>query len=130
MNEILAKSLEKDFPFFKNSAYLTIMDGWEPLIREMFSLIKIEYDNLPNEYKKDFKAAQIKEKFGGLRAYFDYPEDNQDFFRKVESIVQDFERKSFKVCEFCGKEGARNNSKSWIKTTCADHKNWKFDEFL
>ena len=74
--------------------------GWAGLVDEI-------YDRLP----KDAYIAQIKEKFGGLRAYIDnIPENVQDF-------IFECEKKSYKICEHCGSAGKPRDG-GWVLTLC------------
>lgn len=63
-------------------------------------------------------AAQIKEKFGGLRFYY----DGGDEF--VSSLVSSAEHLSYKTCEVCGNVGEVRDG-GWIKTLCDIHANGK-----
>jgi hypothetical protein len=74
--------------------------GWSGLIDEI-------YDKLP----KDAYIVQIKEKFGGLRAYIDnVPKSVQDF-------IDDCEKRSYEICECCGADGKLREG-GWVLTLC------------
>lgn len=56
-------------------------------------------------------AAQVKEKFGGLRLYV----DNCDEY--VRGVVAMAESMSYRTCEECGNSGTRRPG-GWIRTLC------------
>lgn len=64
------------------------------------------------------KAAQVKEKFGGLRFYMTCGSDEiYDLTDKAEAL-------SLKICEECGKPG-EERATGWIHTLCDYcHENW------
>lgn len=57
------------------------------------------------------RAAQVKEKFGGLRFYMTSTND------EISSLVAEAEALSQKTCEFCGEEGSLRKS-GWWHTLC------------
>jgi hypothetical protein len=61
----------------------------------------------------DFKFDQIKEKFGGLRAYYS---GGNDYIRGLVTMA---ETMSYKTCEMCGNKGKPNKS-GWITTLCQE----------
>jgi hypothetical protein len=61
-------------------------------------------------------AVQVKEKFGGLRFYY----DGGDSY--VEGLVAMAESMSYRTCDVCGNPGKTNNS-GWISVRCEQHSN-------
>lgn len=59
-------------------------------------------------------VAQIKEKFGGLRFYYDGGDD------KVDGMVQMAESWAAHTCEECGKPG-KFRTGGWLRTLCDEH---------
>jgi len=126
MNNELEKKLVDDFPelfIHIDNPRASLMgfgcgcdDGWFGLV---YNLTKDIYD----EAKKtgvlcndDFYVVQIKEKFGQLRYYITYGND------EIFKLIEEAERVSATICEWCGEEGKiRNNS--WIRTLCDDCQN-------
>src|SRR5579864_3526705 len=47
-------------------------DGWFDLIFELSKKLELMILLLPEEQRKEMKASQVKEKFGGLRFYMTY----------------------------------------------------------
>ncbi len=82
------------------------------------------YDWVMNEYKKgnliqkdvpQFKASQVKEKFGTLRFYY---EGGDDF---IAGVVMMAESMSGNTCEVCGDKGSTGGA-GWISTLCDKHR--------
>ena len=58
-------------------------------------------------------AAQVKEKFGGLRFYVDNCDDY------VSGIISMAESMSYRICEECGSPG-KQTGRGWIRTLCVN----------
>lgn len=93
-------------------------EGWNPLIWELIEKVA-ELDT-----EKLLKILQIKEKFGGLRFYILQGTD------EIYELIDEYEKKSYKVCEVCGEEGKIRNDLGWIKTLCDKHHQEILDERL
>jgi Fe-S-cluster containining protein len=59
-------------------------------------------------------AVQVKEKFGGLRFYYDGGDD------QISGMVRMAESWAANTCETCGAPGKSRNG-GWIKTLCDNH---------
>lgn len=59
-------------------------------------------------------AIQVKEKFGGLRFYYN---GGDDYIRGVVDMAEEM---SYRICEECGSPGKSTKS-GWIQTLCVDH---------
>jgi len=81
-------------------------DGWFDLIYSLSKDITTMDDHVT--------AAQVKEKFGGLRFYINGTRRPEVFDR-----ISEAESASYSVCELCGKPGKPNNA-GWIQTLCED----------
>ena len=66
------------------------------------------------EYVRRVKVAQIKEKFGGLRFYYDGGDDT------VSGMVTMAEAWASTLCETCGAKGKQRGG-GWIRTLCDEH---------
>lgn len=95
-------------------------DGWFDLIWELSEKIeKLENTNESMDKKakrlllgnNSINVVQVKEKFGGLRFYID------GGIKGCQKLVNEYESKSYTICEVCGKEGKVRTGK-WIKTLC------------
>ena len=91
---------------------LDIGPGWFSLIEELSTklepLIQECKDLDPEFYPK---AAQVKEKFGGLRFYMTTETE------EMSKLIRKAEAKSFKTCEECGEPGEVRGL-GWVRTLC------------
>jgi hypothetical protein len=84
-----------------------IGDGWYKLMYDLVEgLAKIDTE-------KSIKVFQIKEKFGGLRFYY-----NGGPGREADDLVDIAEDRSFHTCEECGEPGKEVNPTGWIYVRC------------
>jgi hypothetical protein len=100
----------------KKLPYIECDIGWFDLIDEALK------DILDIAYEEDepIQVVQIKEKFGGLRIYYDAESEDEDRLHRLEDIVYNAEKLSYKTCEVCGEEGKPRKG-VWIKTLCDIH---------
>lgn len=135
MKEELEKALYEKYPkLFANTGKSSMEscmawgcecgDGWYDLISDLCWMIEQHERNVVGqtqwkkkenpEYESDYhpvKFDQIKEKYGGLRAYFSGGDDY------VSGLVRMAEAYSYKTCENCGNKGKPNKG-GWITTLC------------
>lgn len=116
MNQSNINRLLKNFPeIYDKYFYTGIGDGWFPLLErlsyEIMDLCR-ERGVVPP------RALQVKEKFGALRAYFEYIEIDD-----MEEIVSKYERESVSICELCGEKGFCKPKNGWVKTLCESCRN-------
>lgn len=90
-------------------------DGW-------FDLIWETCEKLKPMVSDDFRFSQVKEKYGGLRMYWN---DNSKAFRppghwdKISKIISKAEEKSETICELCGKPSTiRRTESDWLYNCC------------
>ena len=114
--------MRADNPMFRPCAnYGTdaVGPGWEQILVDLDQeFVKI----LGYAGHLRMSVAQIKEKFGGLRVYFNHVEfrDEPDVVEKLRAAVSQAEKRSFETCEMCGQPGKTGGS-SWAKTFCPEH---------
>lgn len=84
-------------------------DGWFQLLKDMFEEIKEQMDKHNIEV---LYISQIKEKFGGLRVYADFPN------KEIEDIAEKYENKSLTVCEYCGLPSHLRIFRGWVYNMC------------
>lgn len=71
----------------------------------------------------DYQVLQIKEKFGGLRYYFQPQTLVQTTINKMYEITRKYETLSLLTCEKCGEPGTMHLvNDQWMKTYCDIHK--------
>lgn len=96
---------------------LWVGEGWQPIIFALCGQINAWVKFVNNDPKKDnidMKISQIKEKFGGLRFYYDGGD------QYIAGLVQMAEIWASKTCETCGDPG-KSRRGGWIKTLCDKH---------
>jgi hypothetical protein len=96
-------------------------DGWFDIIEALCANIQNHVDwkrrQHPALSDEEFNdqhqpvAAQVKEKFGGLRFYM----DNTDEY--IQGAISMAESTSYRTCEQCGNKGHRRAG-GWIRTLC------------
>lgn len=86
-------------------------DGWFGIIYKLCLNIQSVLNYQSKKFIDGFYIIQIKEKFGGLRFYTTYT--NND----INKLIDDATKKSLETCENCGAEGKVRNG-SWILTLC------------
>jgi hypothetical protein len=98
-------------------------DGWFGLLSNLCASmeegIRAWQKENSDEIEKHPRVAQIKEKFGGLCFYMDYPNGfDQGWYNDVEcKIIGPANKLSYKTCEICGAEGEKRSLR-WIRTLC------------
>ena len=91
-------------------------EGWWPILTNLCANIQhhLDWKNKQSEVVPQVTVAQIKEKFGGLRFYYDGGDDT------IRGMVTMAEAWAGKTCETCGKPG-KSREGGWIKTLCDEH---------
>lgn len=84
---------------------MTCGDGWYKLLDELSS--KLE--------PLGVVAAQVKEKFGGLRFYLEGC--NNEVFDEAHEHISKAEDASYNICETCGQAG-KVRPGGWVSTAC------------
>jgi len=90
---------------------LEIEEGWLPLVAGLFREMK-----KINPKWDGSKVAQVKQKFAGLRVYFE-----DAFITPEEEVLLTLaEFEAAQTCELCGQPGTRGQrTKSWMMVCCA-----------
>lgn len=97
-----------------NVNILEVGKGWHQLV--------ISLDAALTKIDPDYKIAQIKEKFGGLRYYISFSENLKDSRREsAHNLIIAVEKLSLVTCEECGQPGNITGD-VWIKTLCDECK--------
>ena len=86
--------------------------GWEAIIRELWA------------HKSDkIVVVQVKEKFGGLRVYYNETIDELKPISEFEIALDAAEDTAERTCETCGAPGEIvENSRGWLKCGCPLHR--------
>ncbi len=127
-----AKHMEEKYPEMFSQPYggFAVGAGWWPIIEALCrqidsytkwrnntreSLLKDNPHNYPIPEKvPQVVVEQIKEKFGGLRFYY---QGGDEFIRGLETMAELW---AGHTCEECGKPGERRSG-GWIRTLCDEH---------
>ena len=102
-------------------------DGWYQLIDSLCGTIQHYLDRVNNRRARDAHAAprhdekvpqvvasQVKEKFGGLRFYYDGGDEH------ISGAVSMAESMSFTTCDVCGSPGEQVSG-HYIRILCSTH---------
>jgi hypothetical protein len=100
----------KIFPQGSDDVYCG--DGWFNIVRMLCRDIQAYLDWKPQV--KQVIVAQMKEKFGTLRFYYD---GGDEYIRGLVSMAESL---SEITCEECGKPGELRQG-GWLKTLCDEH---------
>ena len=124
MSPELTDKLIKQYPEqFKNLKYLECDDGWYEILSRLCYIVNnhLDYKKRLNEPLESFCWSQIKEKFGGLRAYC-YGADEY-----IRGAIEMAESISYITCEVTGEKGKIRYKKNdengqsipaWVRTLC------------
>jgi hypothetical protein len=127
-----AKSMEEKFPKMFAGKYggFAVGKGWYPIIESLCNNIQ-HHINWVNETRERLLTnnpwnhtipdecpqvivEQIKEKFGGLRFYYQGGDD------RIQGMVSMAESWAGRTCEECGSPG-KSRGGGWIRTLCDEH---------
>ena len=123
--DVFSKQMEDQFPeMFGHKHYggFAVGEGWWPILKALCANIQSHID-WKNEQRDKYQRGegcpqvvvrQIKEKFGGLRFYYDGGDET------VSGMVRMAETWADSSCEKCGKPGHRRSG-GWIRTLCDEH---------
>lgn len=95
---------------------ISVGRGWYDLV--------LRLDATLAEIDPDYRIAQVKEKFGGLRYYVSnsegYTFDGEWGDDPFRAAIQAAEAESFVTCEGCGAPGTLRTERSWNTVLCDD----------
>lgn len=129
--EKFAQEMEQEFPKIFAGQYggFGVDEGWYPILRALCANIQRHIDWKNEQFEKygrgekvpQVTVLQIKEKFGGLRFYY------QGGDNEVYGMVRMAEEWANHVCEVCGTPGVKTSG-GWIKTLCSKHAQQREEE--
>lgn len=90
--------------------------GWWPLINDLLKDLQFDF----GLSSWNMTVLQIKEKFGGLRFYVSFLDDDLEKQHAAHLRIQRAEGQSYKTCERCGQPGELREG-NWLKTLCDEH---------
>lgn len=119
--ESFSKRMEERFPLMFANKYggFAVGSGWFPIVETLCTNIQshIDWRNTNRKERpvvEQVVVEQIKEKFGGLRFYYQGGDET------VAGMVRMAEAWANVTCEECGKPGERRTG-GWIRTLCDRH---------
>jgi hypothetical protein len=118
--DAFVKHLETTYPQMFAGQYggIECAAGWWPIVTSLCANIQnyINWKNKHSAVVPQVTVAQIKEKFGGLRFYYDGGDEY------ISGLVTMAEAWASHACEECGAPGTSRGG-GWIKTLCNTHHN-------
>ena len=116
--EAFTKRMEETYPKMFTTPYggFAVSQGWWPILEKLCANIQhhIDWKNRESQVVPQVVVAQIKEKFGGLRFYYDGGDE------QISGMVRMAEAWADVACEECGAIGTRRSG-GWIRTLCDVH---------
>ena len=117
--DAFAKHMEERFPKMFAGKYggFACGQGWWPILESLCANIQshIDWKEKQGTTVPQVTIAQIKEKFGGLRFYYDGGD------AEIRGMVRMAEAWADVSCEECGAPGT-SGGEGWIKTLCPTHR--------
>jgi hypothetical protein len=121
------RDLRADFEYNFEAAIDGIPDGW---IKSFFSQLKDELFEACGAYADGIRFYQIKEKFGQLTVYWNFPDrddytyadyiDIDELISVVKNIIKKYEEISKNTCVVCGKPATYTTTWGYIAPFCDD----------
>ena len=103
--------MQKHHKILEPADYLSIGEGWFPIIDRLCTALQTEIDMRGLE---QVIAKQVKEKFGGLRFYTD------NFHGELQYLVDNAENEADRTCDVCGEPGKIRGT-GWLMARCDEH---------
>jgi hypothetical protein len=116
--EAFANKMETSYPKMFEGKYggFAVSKGWWPILEKLCANIQhhLDWKEKQGNAVPQVTVAQIKEKFGGLRFYYDGGD------AEISGMVRMAEAWADSACEECGAIGERRSG-GWIRTLCDAH---------
>lgn len=121
------RDLRADFEYNFESAIDGIPDGW---IKSFFSQLKNELFEACGAYADEIMFYQIKEKYGQLTVYWNFPnkeyytesddKDIKEIIPVVQNIIKKYTEISKNTCVMCGEAATYMTTWGYIAPFCDD----------
>ena len=101
-----------------------VCSGWSQLLDDVFEQVDQIIFHYPTA---SFQFLQIKEKFGGLRIYWQRDGLPRNAADQIAQIISNADTLSFKTCEICGSFAALGSNGQTYMVRCIScaPENWK-----
>lgn len=130
------EELNEKYPELLKTARIELPDGWNGLfvrtLNVMGKWLWLDGSTKEKVTNLDFvRIIQVKEKFGGLRIYYDLHSTPHDFkgkdittetFNQLRGVVDFAESLSYTICQDCGEPGELRNLDGYYVTLCETHR--------
>ena len=104
----LYKSYQHNLPIL--TWMFSVQEGWKGLVTQLIQDVVAVCPEI--------EIVQIKEKFGGLRFYYQTPDGTpQEVREAIWPLTQKAETESYSICEVCGAPGEPRQD-GWVQTLC------------
>jgi hypothetical protein len=90
-------------------------DGWFLILLALSEKLERLILARPEDERENFRAVQVKEKYGTLRFYMSFTTDEMD------KAIHQAELETDTTCEVCGRPGELRERKRWFYTACEEH---------
>lgn len=110
--------LHERFPYQFSGRQLMVSLGWLPLLEKTCQ----DIDETLGQDKRGFHWTEIKQKYGGLRLYYEINGPDDDVSRLVDKAILDAELLSERICEICGQPGKIQQQDFWQDCLCPEHR--------
>lgn len=106
---------KEKWPLLYGDIPIDCHSGWKELLEDLSEKLYAIMDKSddPSRYPA---VCQVKSKYGTLRYYLHW------FTDEMQTLVNEAEDKSEKICEICGKPGELDLRYFWVETVCNEHK--------
>jgi len=112
------KEMRQTYPkiFSQPFGGFAVGPGWWPIVKSLCGNIQhhIDWKAKQGHVVPQVTVDQIKEKFGGLRFYYEGGDD------AIDGMVSMAESWASHACETCGNPG-KTYSGGWVRTLCEQH---------
>jgi hypothetical protein len=110
--------MQRHASLFARGGALAVGSGWRELIEKAVERIAVVAAGAPGD---EITITQIKEKFGGLRIYFNAKRLPDDTLARIREAIDLAEARADCTCETCGAQGRLYYDDGWYVTCCEVH---------
>ena len=99
------------------AGYPSVKDGWRDLLERALKRISAALAGRAGKVR----ITQIKQKYGGVRIYYDGCGLSPEVIAAVDDAIDLAEARAECTCEICGDEGSLCDDAGWYTTRCRPH---------
>lgn len=99
--------------YYESTELDSMPSGWRIAFGEQWAKeVQETINKLPKQERERIRIMDLKEKYGGLRAYFSY------YTEELDNVLSKYEKLSERTCIICG-ASATKISTGWISPYCS-----------